>query len=194
MFTGIITHKGTLKRIEKSGDWRIVIAADNFTKNMAIGASVSCSGVCLTVIEKTAQDFTVQVSDETLFCTTLKTWQEGVQINLERALKVGDEFGGHFVSGHVDGLAILKGKEQIGDSWKIDFSHPKELSRFIAAKGSIVLDGVSLTVNQVSAAQFSVNIIPHTLIATTLGERKIGEAVNLEIDIIARYIERQNEQ
>ncbi len=192
MFTGIITHIGTIEQIEKSGDWTFTVAAENFTRDMAIGASVACNGVCLTVIQKDQDGFSVQVSQETLSRTTFGRWQTGDRINLERALRAGDELGGHFVSGHVDGLATLKTKTPAGGSAKLDFSVPQPLSRFIAEKGSVALDGVSLTVNRVAENGFSVNIIPHTLSATTLGECKPGDVLNLEIDIIARYLARLN--
>jgi riboflavin synthase len=191
MFTGIITHIGTIERIEKKGDWIFTIAtAAFFMKRLAIGASVCCSGVCLTVIRKNKNGFVVQVSEETLSCTTLGKWRKGTHINLERALKAGDELGGHFVSGHVDGVAMLEKKQKKADSWKLEFAVPKALSLFIAEKGSVTLDGVSLTVNEVESGRFCVNIIPHTLAATTLGSLRAGDAVNLEIDIIARYLNR----
>jgi len=190
MFTGIITHIGSVQNIEKSGDWLFWIESKGITEHLALGASVACSGVCLTVTDIKPDRFAVQVSGETLARTTLAQWRDGTRINLERALKVGDELGGHFVSGHVDGLAILEQKTQTGDSWKLDFSAPESLSHFIAEKGSVTLDGVSLTVNQVAGNRFSVNIIPHTLTATTLGERGVGDKVNLEIDLVARYLKR----
>jgi riboflavin synthase len=191
MFTGIITHTGKVAHIEKSGDWLITIAAPNFTGKLAIGASVACSGTCLTAIAKNKSDFTVQVSKETISKTTIGSWKKGTVINLERALKVGDELGGHFVSGHVDGLARLKKKEKIADSWKLTFGVPISLSTFIAAKGSVTLDGVSLTVNSVAGTVFSVNIIPHTFNVTTFGKLEVGGTVNCEIDLIARYLARQ---
>lgn len=190
MFTGIITHIGIVNKIQKSGDWRFTIAVPGFTHDLAIGASVACNGACLTVISKDEYGFSVQVSQETLARTTLGHWQEGERINLERALKAGDELGGHFVSGHVDGLAKLVKREPVGESLRLDFTVAPELGRFIAEKGSVTLDGVSLTVNTVDKAGFSINIIPHTQSATTLGSRKEGDAINLEIDIIARYLAR----
>ncbi|MEI7668577.1 MAG: riboflavin synthase, partial [Pseudomonadota bacterium] len=162
MFTGIITNNGKIKSIKKTGDWIITIAVENFTNDLSIGASIACNGVCLTAIDKTENSFSVQVSDETLAKTSLEKWQEGQIINLERALKVGDELGGHFVSGHVDGLAELVKKEKINDSWKLEFAAPKELAKYIAKKGSVTLDGVSLTVNEVLKDNFWVNIISHT--------------------------------
>jgi len=188
MFTGIITHTGTVSRVEKKGDWRCTIASDGFARDAAIGASISHSGACLTVIHKTANDFTVQVSKETLAHTTLASWKKGTKINLERALKVGDELGGHFVTGHVDAVASLKKKKRSQDSWKLTFTTPKRLGRYIAKKGSVTIDGVSLTVNEVSGKHFSVNIIPHTWKITTLGSLEVGDNVNLEIDLIARTL------
>jgi riboflavin synthase len=186
MFTGIIMHRGEIRHIQKSGDWQFVIAVESFTGDLAMGASVACSGTCLTVTEKTKDSFTVQVSAETLARTTLGHWSEGTNINLERALKVGDELGGHFVSGHVDGLAEIVNKTASGDSWRLTLRAPAVLSKFIAQKGSVTLDGVSLTVNEVQGNDFTVNIIPHTLTHTTLGQRKTGDTLNLEIDLIAR--------
>ena len=190
MFTGIISHIGSVESITQSGDWMFVVRVPDFTGSMLIGASVACSGACLTVTRKTAESFTVQVSAETLSKTTLGGWKKGTRLNLERALKVGDELGGHFVSGHVDGLATVESVKDAGESKEFWFAAPEPLSRFIAPKGSVTLDGVSLTVNQVVGDGFSVNIIPHTRAHTTLGERKVTDRVNLEIDLIARYLER----
>ena len=190
MFTGIITHIGTLSRLQQQGDWELCITVPEFTSLLAIGASVACSGVCLTVTSKTKDGFTVQASHETLSKTTLGNWGVGTHINLERALKVGDELGGHFVSGHVDGVANVKAITAIADSWKIDFAAPEALARFIATKGSVTLDGISLTVNDVKENDFSVNIIPHTWQNTTIATIREGSEVNLEIDIIARYLQR----
>ncbi|HEU5046843.1 MAG TPA: riboflavin synthase [Rickettsiales bacterium] len=190
MFTGIITHIGIVNEIQKSGDWRFTIAVPGFTQDLAVGASIACNGACLTAIARDEYGFSVQVSQETLARTTLGQWQEGERINLERALKAGDELGGHFVSGHVDGLAKLVKRENIGESLRLDLSVPTELNRYIAEKGSVTLDGVSLTVNETTDTGFSVNIIPHTQSATILGGRKEGDSLNLEIDIIARYLAR----
>lgn len=277
MFTGIITHTGTVQAIRKTGDWVFTVAVPaGFMKGVAVGASIACNGTCLTVIKKSAKNFTVQASAETLSRTTLERWKEGTPINLERALKVGDVLGGHFVSGHVDGLARLEDIELAGESKVMLFSchpsiqetkkrilssliprersimesrfgigmnidhsleelkqqfsvtrerirqiedkaqrklnakkdkayapptrepeppaqtpsHTPALNRFIAAKGSVALDGVSLTVNEVKGDHFTVNIIPHTLKETTLGKRKKGDMLNLEIDLIARYLAR----
>ena len=193
MFTGIITHIGKVQSILKQGDWIFTIHVPGFAQDAAIGASISHGGACLTIIRKSPDGYNVQVSAETLSKTTLGSWSEGTKVNLERALKVGDELGGHLVTGHVDGLARLVSHQPAGESWKLTFESPVELSRFIAAKGSVTLDGVSLTVNEAKGHSFSVNIIPHTLGATTLGQLKAGDSVNLEIDIIARYLARQNE-
>jgi riboflavin synthase len=191
MFTGIVSHIGTVERIEKSGDWRFTIAASGITKGMETGASIACSGVCLTVIRKDSKRFAVQASQETLACTTLGQWETGTHVNLERSLKVGDELGGHFVSGHVDTVATLAEVARIGESREMWFAlGTEELCAFIAPKGSVTLDGVSLTVNKVEDTHFSVNIIPHTLHASTLGERKNGDMLNVEVDIIARYLAR----
>jgi riboflavin synthase len=193
MFTGIITHIGSVAEIEKKGDWRIRIAVRGLTRGIALGASVACSGACLTVIDKDAGSFLVQASAETLSRTTLGNWKKGTRINLERALKVGDELGGHFVSGHVDGQAKADEVKRVGESRILVLSCQAALSRFIAPKGSVTLDGVSLTVNEVKGNRFTVNIIPHTLVHTTLGERRAGDILNLEIDLIARYLARFKE-
>ena len=160
--------------------------------DVAIGASIACAGVCLTVIEKGQGWFAVQASDETLQKTTLGDWQADTKINLERALKLGDELGGHIVSGHVDGVAHVVSTQAIGDSIKINFEAPRDLAAFVAQKGSATIDGVSLTVNDVNDCNFSVNIIPHTQSETTLGKLIEGDRVNLEIDVLARYVARLN--
>ena len=191
MFTGIISHIGIIESIKKTGDWVFTIATPpDFMRGVVLGASIACSGACLTVTSKTTKSFTVQASGETLRLTTLSTWAKGTRINLERALKVGDELGGHFVSGHVDGLAELVSRKQVDDSVKLTVKAPAALKLFVAAKGSVTLDGVSLTVNEVKGATFSVNIIPHTQEQTTLGDRKAGDRLNFEIDLIARYLKR----
>lgn len=191
MFTGIIRDMGEIVSIDKQGDWKIAIATKNLTLDKtAIGASIACSGVCLTVIEKTDRQFKVQVSEETLSKTTVLHWRLGTRINLEPALCLGDELGGHIVSGHVDGLLRVVSKEASGDSVRYIFEVPAALAKFIASKGSVAIDGISLTVNDVDAMRFSVNIIPHTQEATTLGQLVVGSEVNFEIDAIARYVER----
>ncbi len=194
MFTGIITDIGGIRAIhpagEGRGDTRVEIETRLPLANVAIGASISCAGACLTVIEKGEEWFAVEASAETLARTTLGTWHLGTPINLEPALRLGDELGGHLVSGHVDGVAVLEGAQREGDSWRLRFAPPAELMRFIAPKGSVTLDGVSLTVNEVDDAVFGVNIIPHTQQMTTLGQLAAGDAVNLEIDLLARYVAR----
>jgi riboflavin synthase len=196
MFTGIITHQGLLRSVDKVGeDLELVITVPaGFSAGMAIGASVACNGACLTVTEKGTEKgedwFKVLAAAETLACTTLAHWRQGSRVNLERALALGAELGGHIVTGHVDGVATLLRTEKRGASHSLTLSAPDALWRFIAAKGSVTLDGVSLTVNSVDRERFSVLVIPHTLAETSLGERRIGEGVNLEIDVIARYLER----
>ena len=192
MFTGIITDIGSVKAISGEGDVRFDINTTFVMDDVAIGASIACAGVCLTVIEKGQGWFAVQASDETLQKTTLGDWQADTKINLERALKLGDELGGHIVSGHVDGVAHVVSTQAIGDSMKIDFEAPRDLAAFVAQKGSATIDGVSLTVNDVNDCNFSVNIIPHTQSETTLGKLIEGDRVNLEIDVLARYVARLN--
>ncbi len=190
MFTGIITAIGTVAAIEKEGDWRFEIKTPWQCKDIVLGASIACSGVCLTVIQTSTDSFCVEVSHETLSKTTLGDWQQGSSVNLEPALKIGDELGGHIVSGHVDGLAKVIEIEKISDSHRIQFEVSDELKAFIAEKGSVCLDGISLTVNEVNDNRFNVNIIPHTWQNTSLGQIKQGQHVNLEIDMLARYMAR----
>jgi len=190
MFTGIVTHIGSVRQIIKGGDTRLEITVPFETGDLDIGASVACSGSCMTVIEKGADWFAVSVSGESLAKTTLGRWPEGTTVNLERALKAGDEMGGHIVSGHVDGVGALVSMAREGDSTRMTFEAPEGLRRFIASKGSITIDGISLTVNDVGPATFDINVIPHTQVITTLGERQVGDAVNLEIDMLARYVAR----
>ncbi len=197
MFTGIISDIGRLREVTGTGDGtgrRLVIETAYDTGGIAIGASIACSGPCLTVVETGADWFAVEASAETLDKTSLGGWQTGARINLERALRLGDELGGHLVSGHVDGVGELAARRDEGDSVRMSFTTPPELMRFIAGKGSIAVDGVSLTVNEVGGGAFGVNIIPHTLSATTLGALGPGDAVNLEIDLLARYVARLNEE
>ncbi|HEY5347297.1 MAG TPA: riboflavin synthase, partial [Rhizomicrobium sp.] len=179
-----------VRKVEKRGDTHIVIATKQDLSRVAIGASMACSGVCLTVVKKGAGWFAVTASTETLSKTTIGQWKAGSKINLERPLRVGDEFGGHIVSGHVDGVATLKSARPEGESVRMTFSIPAALAKFVAPKGSVALDGVSLTVNEVKGATFGVNIIPHTLKATGLGRLKPGAKVNFEIDLLARYVAR----
>ena len=190
MFTGIITDVGRVRAVERQGDTRFTIETAFDTETVPIGASIANNGVCLTVVEKGPGWFAVQASAETLSKTTLGGWAEGTRINLERALKVGDELGGHIVSGHVDGVASVVDVRPDGESRRITFEVPASLAKYIASKGSVALDGVSLTVNEVDGARFGVNIIPHTQDATTFGTLKAGDRVNLEIDMLARYVAR----
>ena len=197
MFTGIITDIGTIVGIEPRGDTQFTISSGYEAAGIALGASICCSGCCLTVTSVVAADggsrFTVDVSAESLSKTTLGGWREGTRINLERALKAGDELGGHIVSGHVDGVAEIVSVQDEGDSRRFVFRAPEDLARFIASKGSICLDGTSLTVNEVDAVNFGVNLIPHTLSVTSWGNAQVGDKVNLEIDMLARYVARLNE-
>jgi riboflavin synthase len=190
MFTGIVTDVGTVRAIERRGDTRIEIETAFDTHDIDIGASIACSGPCLTVVEKGKGWFAVEASAETLARTTLGAWKVGARVNLERALRVGDELGGHIVSGHVDGVATVLDTRPEGDSVRFDFEAPEALKRYIAPKGSIALDGVSLTVNAVDDTRFGVNVIHHTRTETTFGDRGAGDRVNLEIDMLARYVGR----
>ena len=198
MFTGIITDIGTVKTIEKRGDTRFVIDTAYDPVTIAMGASIACNGCCLTVVEKGTVNgvnwFAVDASQETLDCTNVGEWCEGQKINLERALKVGDELGGHIVSGHVDGVGKIVRIADEGDSKRFTFSAPDGLKKFIAPKGSVTLNGTSLTVNEVSGAEFGVNIIPHTQQETTWGMAEEGDRINLEIDVLARYVARLAEK
>lgn len=198
MFTGIITDIGHIMSAEQRGDLRLVIGTAYDMDNVAIGASIACSGVCLTVVEKAPGWFAVDASAETVSRTTAGLWSAGSRLNLERALKVGDELGGHIVTGHVDGVGTIVASEEIGDSWKVGVAAPPSLAPYIAAKGSITVDGVSLTVNDVSdevdgTAIFMLNIIPHTAAMTTLDTLQIGRQINLEIDVLARYLKRMED-
>jgi riboflavin synthase len=190
MFTGIISDIGRVRALQPAGDVRIEIDTAFDTGDIDIGASISCSGACLTVIDKGPGWFAVDASAETMARTNLGTWRERSRVNLERALKVGDELGGHIVTGHVDGLCEVVDKVEEGDSIRYQFQVPSEWAHYIAAKGSVTLDGVSLTVNEVENDRFGVNIIPHTQKMTTFGELEVGGKLNLEVDILARYIAR----
>lgn len=195
MFTGIITDIGTVRRVETTGDTRFEFSTAFDTATIDIGASIACSGACMTVVERGPGWFAVEASAESLSKTTMGSWKEGDRVNLERASKVGDELGGHIVSGHVDGVGGVVSIDGEGDSKRFVFEAPAALAPFIAAKGSVTVDGVSLTVNHVhdiedGCAHFGINVIAHTQQATTLGERKPGDAVNLEIDMLARYVAR----
>lgn len=193
MFTGIVTDIGEVIAVERAGDTRLRIATGYDVSGIEIGASIACSGVCLTVVALGTEPrnwFDVEFSAETAAKTTAATWETGHRLNLERALKVGDELGGHIVSGHVDGVAEVIAAVDEGDSTRFRFRAPAQLARFIAPKGSIALDGTSLTVNEVEGAEFGVNIIPHTKAVTTWGAVAAGDRVNLEIDTLARYVAR----
>jgi riboflavin synthase len=190
MFTGIITDIGTVRSIERRGDTRFAISTRYPTAGIAIGASIACSGPCLTVVATGEGWFAVDASAETLARTTAGAWREGTRINLERALKMGDELGGHLITGHVDAVATLKTRRPEGGSLRLTFAVPEPYDRAIAPKGAVALDGVSLTVNEVDGAIFGVNIIPHTQGETTLGGIQPGDRLNLEIDLIARYLAR----
>lgn len=194
MFTGIVTDVGTVRSAEQRGDLRLTIATGYDTGTIDLGASIACSGVCLTVVDKGDDWFAVDVSGETLSRTAAGRWQEGAKLNLERSLRLGDEIGGHIVTGHVDSVAEIVGVCPEGDSARIGVSVPIEVGSMIAAKGSIALDGVSLTVNEVretdGTTHFSVNIIPHTAQHTTLGNLQPDQQLNVEVDVLARYINR----
>lgn len=190
MFTGIITDIGRVRAVERQGDTRFTIGTAFAMETVPIGASIACNGVCLTVVEKGEGWFAVQASAETLSKTTLGDWAEGTPINLERSLKLGDELGGHLVYGHVDGVATVAEVRPDGDSLRLTFQAPDALARYVAPKGSVALDGVSLTVNEVDGARFGINIIPHTQTATTFGNLRPGDRVNMEADMLARYVAR----
>jgi riboflavin synthase len=193
MFTGIITDIGTVRNVTKSGDTRFEIATAYDLNPVDLGASIACNGCCLTVVEKGGDWFAIQASAETLSKTTLGGWTEGTRINLERALKIGDELGGHIVSGHVDGLGEILSITPEGGSKRFKFRVPGTLARFIAPKGSVAIDGTSLTVNEVEGDVFGVNIIPHTQAVTTWGDMRAHQRVNVEIDMLARYVARLSE-
>lgn len=194
MFTGIITDIGTVRSAEPRGDLRLVIGCGYDMATVNLGASIACSGVCLTVVDKGDDWFAVDVSGATQAVTPAERWREGARLNLERALRVGDELGGHIVTGHADGTGEVVGLCPEGDSTRAGLRVPAALGRFIAPKGSIAVDGVSLTVNDVrdgdGSVDFSVNVIPHTSAHTTLGQLAVGNRVNIEIDVLARYLQR----
>ncbi|MEX5563151.1 riboflavin synthase [Pseudophaeobacter sp. 1A16562] len=190
MFTGIITDVGTIKALEQEGDLRARISTGYDTAGIDLGASIASDGVCLTVIELGPDWYDVQISAETVSKTNIGAWTVGKRVNLERALKVGDELGGHIVSGHVDGVAEVVDITDDGDSTRVTLRAPKDLARFIAPKGSVALNGTSLTVNDVEGCDFGINFIPHTKEVTTWGDVKLGDKVNLEIDTLARYVAR----
>jgi riboflavin synthase len=193
MFTGIVTDIGEIRSVTPGGsgdDRRFVVHTRHDLAPIAIGASIACSGCCLTVVEKGDDWFAVEVSEESLTKTHLGTWKEGRRINLELSLKLGDELGGHLVYGHVDGIATIAALTPEGGSMRFLFEAPAELARFVAPKGSVAIDGISLTVNEVDGNRFGVNIIPHTQAVTTLGQARVGQRVNLEVDMLARYVAR----
>jgi len=193
LFTGIVTDIGKIRSIDTSRENRLEIRTSYDMSGVDIGASICCSGICLTVVEKGPDWFAVEISGETISKTTLGQWRVDSKINLERALKVGDELGGHIVSGHVDSVGILSNSEVVGGSICMTIQAPDRLARLIAAKGSIAIDGVSLTVNEIDERRFTVNIVPHTQEMTTLSGLKPGDSVNLEIDMLARYVARLRE-
>ena len=192
MFTGIITDIGMVRSVEMRGDMRARIGCSYDMAGVDMGASIACDGVCLTVIAKGPDWFEVDISAETLSKTSIGSagWSVGQRLNLERALRVGDELGGHIVSGHVDGVACIVSAAREGDSLRLVFEAPAELARFVAPKGSVALNGTSLTVNEVEGRRFGINLIPHTQTVTTWGDAAEGDAVNLEIDTLARYVAR----
>jgi riboflavin synthase len=194
MFTGIVSDIGRIERVERRGDVRVTVATAYDTAGVELGASIACSGVCLTVVDKAPGRFTVDVSGETVGRSADGMWSEGRALNLERAMKLGDELGGHIVTGHVDGVATVLGVCADGDSKRIGFKVDASLAPFLAPKGSVTVDGVSLTVNEVrdeaDGTHFAVNVIPHTQAVTTLGALAEGQAVNIEIDVLARYLQR----
>jgi len=190
MFTGIIREIGHVISVTKTGDWTVEVRAPVTVSELSIGSSVACNGVCLTTIELTDETYTVQLSTETLAKTVPDSWQEGRDINVEPSLRMGDELGGHIVSGHVDGLAKVVSRTEEQDSIRFVFKIPDEFEGFLAPKGSIALDGISLTINDVNGTFFGVNIIPHTQKATTIGLKQAGDMLNFEIDTIARYVGR----
>jgi riboflavin synthase len=199
MFTGIVTAVGTIDQVSRMGDTRAIVACPWDPAGIAIGASIACSGVCLTVVERGGQSgagwFAVDISDETLSCTVPGMWARGQRLNLESALRLGDELGGHIVTGHVDAVGEVVSRDEIGGSTRLLIRAPAAIAPYLAAKGSITVDGVSLTVNEVTdqpggACDFALNIIPHTGEVTTLGALRGGDVVNLEIDVLARYLKR----
>jgi riboflavin synthase len=194
MFTGIVTDIGTVTTVESPGDTRVVVSTTYDTATIDLGASIACSGVCLTVVDKGPGWFAVDVSGETISRTAKDQWTEGRKFNLERAMKLGDELGGHIVTGHVDGLGTVVALSEEGGSHRVTIRAGADIAPFIAPKGSVTVDGVSLTVNSVrdvdGEVEFGLNIIPHTWSVTTLGTIQMGQSVNIEIDVLARYLQR----
>lgn len=196
MFTGIVTDVGIVEELSQSADHCFRIAPQRpQPPSLDIGASIACDGVCLTIVEQAPDQswFKVNVSQETLRCTTIGQWQAGTRMNLERSLRVGDELGGHIVTGHVDGITRIESIKPAGDSHRLTCRLPEGLEKFLAVKGSVTLNGVSLTINEVTQANFTVNLIPHTLSVTTWGSAMAGDSANIEIDVLARYIARFHE-
>ncbi|MCB2101158.1 MAG: riboflavin synthase [Rhodobacterales bacterium] len=190
MFTGIVTDLGTVRAVTRDGDTRFEFTTAYDTATIAIGASICCSGACMTVIETGPDWFAISASGESLSRTTMGDWAVGTPVNFERALSLGDELGGHIVSGHVDGVGTVVSITPEGESKRFVFEAPEDLKRYIASKGSVTVDGVSLTVNEVDNRRFGINVIPHTQAVTTLGRLAPGDRVNLEIDMLARYVAR----
>ena len=190
MFTGIITDIATVRAIKKTGDTRFEFTTSFDTSKIVLGASIACNGACMTVIETGDDWFAIEASAESLDRTTLGDLTVGAKVNLEQATRVGDELGGHIVSGHVDGVATLTKRLPEGDSLRLTFEVPEEFSKYIASKGSVTLEGVSLTVNEVDGNTFGINLIPHTQTQTTLGSKQPGDRINFEIDMLARYVAR----
>lgn len=197
MFTGIITDIGTIERSEDRGDRRVTVRTGFDTDGIDLGASIACSGACMTVVAKGPGWFAVDVSAESIRRTAPGMWDAGARLNLERAMKLGEELGGHIVTGHVDGLATIVAVTPEGESRRIEIAAPAELAPYLAPKGSVTLDGVSLTINEVTdgaeGTRFAINLIPHTQEATTLGRLAPGVAVNIEIDVLARYLGRMEQ-
>ncbi len=198
MFTGIITDIGTITKVEQRADMRLTIQCGYDMAGVDMGASIACSGCCLTVVDKGAEWFAIDISGESISKTADGLWAEGSRLNLERALKIGDELGGHIVTGHVDGVGYVNDVSEVGGSHRVTIAVPNAIAPYVAPKGSITVNGVSLTVNDVvdqpdGTAHFSINIIPHTWTVTTLGMLQTGDAVNLEIDVLARYLARMRQ-
>ena len=193
MFTGIITDVGRVRSIEQRGDTRLVLETRYDMATVDMGASIACNGACLTVVDKGEGWFAVDASAETLNMTVLGSWKAGDPVNLERALKVGDELGGHIVSGHVDGVGVIVSRRSEGGSVRFTIEVPSDLAPFVASKGSVTMNGVSLTVNEVDGNRFGVNLIAHTLENTTFGDASPGDRINVEIDMLARYVARLTE-
>ncbi|MGB0668491.1 MAG: riboflavin synthase [Porticoccaceae bacterium] len=192
MFTGIISAIGDIANLEqRGGDVRLTIRTGNLSlTDVQLGDSIACNGACLTAVELTGEGFVADVSVETLNLTTIGNWQTGSRINLEKAMQANDRFGGHIVSGHVDGLGEVVSLEEDARSWRFRIRAPRELAKYIAHKGSITVDGTSLTINKVEGSEFELNIVPHTMTHTVMGDYKVGTQVNLEVDLVARYLER----